>query len=256
MSGRLFMDAIREGGAELIPIDSEHNAVFPVPSGPPAAGRGTADPADRLRGPFRDWSPRAIESVTPEAACAHPNWEMGPKISVDSATMMNKALEVIEACWLFETVRTGSRSSSIPRARCIRWWSTRTGRSSPSSGRRTCALPSRTPSPGPNASTPGCRGSTSPFRYGSTSSRRTSAGRPAFASATSRPRRGHPAHRAQRGQRGGGGRVPGPPGEVRRHSPRGGGNPSAAASNARRTTSTRSLDEDAAAREIAAALVG
>ena len=104
MSGRLFMDAIREGGAELIPIDSEHNAVFQcLPARPPRAGvRRILLTASG--GPFRDWSPRDLESVTPEAACAHPNWEMGPKISVDSATMMNKALEVIEACWLFETV--------------------------------------------------------------------------------------------------------------------------------------------------------
>lgn len=104
MSGRLFMDAIREGGAELIPIDSEHNAVFQcLPARPPRAGvRRILLTASG--GPFRDRSPRDLESVTPEAACAHPNWEMGPKISVDSATMMNKALEVIEACWLFETV--------------------------------------------------------------------------------------------------------------------------------------------------------
>ena len=104
MSGRLFMEAIREGGAELIPIDSEHNAVFQcLPARPPRAGvRRILLTASG--GPFRDRSPRDLESVTPEAACAHPNWEMGPKISVDSATMMNKALEVIEACWLFDTV--------------------------------------------------------------------------------------------------------------------------------------------------------
>ena len=104
MSGRLFMDAIREGGAELVPIDSEHNAVFQcLPARPPRAGvRRILLTASG--GPFRDRSLRDLESVTPEAACAHPNWEMGPKISVDSATMMNKALEVIEACWLFETV--------------------------------------------------------------------------------------------------------------------------------------------------------
>ena len=104
MSGRLFMEAIREGGAELIPIDSEHNAVFQcLPARPPRAGvRRILLTASG--GPFRDRSPRDLEAVTPEAACAHPNWEMGPKISVDSATMMNKALEVIEACWLFETV--------------------------------------------------------------------------------------------------------------------------------------------------------
>ena len=104
MSGRLFMEAIREGGAELIPIDSEHNAVFQcLPARPPRVGvRRILLTASG--GPFRDRSPRDLESVTPEAACAHPNWDMGPKISVDSATMMNKALEVIEACWLFETV--------------------------------------------------------------------------------------------------------------------------------------------------------
>ena len=104
MSGRLFMEAVREGGAELVPIDSEHNAVFQcLPVRAPRAGvRRILLTASG--GPFRDRSPRDLESVTPEAACAHPNWEMGPKISVDSATMMNKALEVIEACWLFETV--------------------------------------------------------------------------------------------------------------------------------------------------------
>ena len=104
MSGRLFMDAVREGGAELVPIDSEHNAVFQcLPAAPVRAGvRRILLTASG--GPFRHRPPEDFGSVTPEAACAHPNWEMGPKISVDSATMMNKALEVIEACWLFETV--------------------------------------------------------------------------------------------------------------------------------------------------------
>ena len=103
MSGRLFMDAIRDGGAELIPVDSEHNAVFQCLP----ASRGCAGVRRILLtasgGPFRHRPRGDLDSVTPEAACAHPNWEMGPKISVDSATMMNKALEVIEACWLFET---------------------------------------------------------------------------------------------------------------------------------------------------------
>ena len=104
MSGRLFIDAVRAGGAELIPIDSEHNAIFQcLPSRPARAGvRRILLTASG--GPFRRQEPGELESVTPEAACAHPTWEMGPKISVDSATMMNKALEVIEACWLFETV--------------------------------------------------------------------------------------------------------------------------------------------------------
>ena len=103
MSGRLFMDAVREGGAELVPIDSEHNAVFQCL--PPAPGRAGVRRIllTASGGPFRRRPLEDFGSVTPEAACAHPNWEMGPKISVDSATMMNKGLEVIEACWLFET---------------------------------------------------------------------------------------------------------------------------------------------------------
>jgi len=103
MSGRLFMEAIREGGAELVPIDSEHNAIFQcLPTRSPRSGvRRILLTASG--GPFRNRALGDLESVTPEAACAHPNWKMGPKISVDSATMMNKALEVIEACWLFET---------------------------------------------------------------------------------------------------------------------------------------------------------
>ena len=104
MSGRLFMDAIREGGAELVPIDSEHNAIFQCLPALPARAGVRRILLTASGGPFRHRLPGDLESVSPEAACAHPNWEMGPKISVDSATMMNKALEVIEACWLFETV--------------------------------------------------------------------------------------------------------------------------------------------------------
>jgi len=106
MSGRLFMDAVRESGAELLPIDSEHNAIFQcLPAGFSRGG----DPMGVRRilltasgGPFRTRSPSELDTVTPEEACAHPNWVMGRKISVDSATMMNKGLEVIEACWLFD----------------------------------------------------------------------------------------------------------------------------------------------------------
>lgn len=106
MSGHLFMQAVHEHGAELLPIDSEHNAIFQ--SMP--AGYRTGTKAASVRrilltasgGPFRDADPKDLEAVTPEQAVAHPNWNMGRKISVDSATMMNKGLELIEACWLFD----------------------------------------------------------------------------------------------------------------------------------------------------------
>lgn len=107
MSGKLFMDAVVEAGAELLPIDSEHNAIF------------QCMPPDRIRdprgagitrilltasgGPFRTYSAESLRNVQPVEACAHPNWSMGQKISVDSATLMNKGLELIEACWLFNT---------------------------------------------------------------------------------------------------------------------------------------------------------
>lgn len=105
MSGTLLMDAVRESGATLLPIDSEHNAIFQCL---PAGSRTGEAPKGVRRilltasgGPFRDWSAEAIAAATPEAACAHPNWVMGRKISVDSATLMNKGLELIEACFLF-----------------------------------------------------------------------------------------------------------------------------------------------------------
>lgn len=108
MSGRLFMDAIHENGAELLPIDSEHNAIFQCMPSPVSNGRVINNRAGVERilltasgGPFRTWELSRLHAVTPEQAVAHPNWEMGQKISVDSATLMNKGLEVIEACWLF-----------------------------------------------------------------------------------------------------------------------------------------------------------
>ena len=109
MSGALMMDEVRRGGAELLPIDSEHNAIFQCMPGDyrPGADQPEGDGVRRVLltasgGPFRDTPLSELEGVTPEQACAHPNWEMGRKISVDSATMMNKGLEVIEACWLFD----------------------------------------------------------------------------------------------------------------------------------------------------------
>lgn len=142
MSGKLFMDAIRENQTELLPIDSEHNAIFQcIPAeysrrkvvsqtknssipdteyiDTPHANSAKKDdyllPSTALDsagirrilltasgGPFRNLLPDALDNITPEQACAHPNWVMGKKISVDSATMMNKGLELIEACWLFD----------------------------------------------------------------------------------------------------------------------------------------------------------
>jgi 1-deoxy-D-xylulose-5-phosphate reductoisomerase len=105
MSGQLFLDAVRENRAELLPIDSEHNALFQCM--PADLRPGTPPPGvNRILltasgGPFRDRKLADLHDVTPDQACAHPNWVMGRKISVDSATMMNKGLEVIEACWLF-----------------------------------------------------------------------------------------------------------------------------------------------------------
>lgn len=104
-AGPLLMEAARTSGAQLLPIDSEHNAIFQAL---PGSYSGSPDAAGVRRilltasgGPFRALPLQALEGVTPEQACAHPNWVMGRKISVDSATMMNKALEVIEARWLF-----------------------------------------------------------------------------------------------------------------------------------------------------------
>jgi len=102
MAGQVFMQAVREHGAELIPIDSEHNAIFQCLS--PQERHGVRRILlTASGGPFRGWSQEKLRGVTPAQACAHPKWSMGRKISVDSATLMNKGLEVIEARWLFET---------------------------------------------------------------------------------------------------------------------------------------------------------
>ena len=104
VGGRLFMEAVRAGGATLLPIDSEHSAIFQCL---PDDRSAWAERIDHIvltasGGPFRTRERSGLAEVTPEEACAHPNWVMGRKISVDSATMMNKALEVIEARWLFD----------------------------------------------------------------------------------------------------------------------------------------------------------
>jgi 1-deoxy-D-xylulose-5-phosphate reductoisomerase len=103
VGGEVFLEAVRLGGARLLPIDSEHSAIF---QSLPDDRSTWADSVDKIiltasGGPFRSMAPDRLREVTPEQACAHPNWVMGRKISVDSATMMNKALEVIEAKYLF-----------------------------------------------------------------------------------------------------------------------------------------------------------
>lgn len=105
MSGDLFMQALRDSSAVLLPIDSEHNAIFQCL--PTDYSRGMREVGVRRvlltasGGPFREMPLEQLQDVSPEQACAHPNWSMGRKISVDSASMMNKGLELIEACWLF-----------------------------------------------------------------------------------------------------------------------------------------------------------
>ena len=105
-AGSLFMEAVRQGGATLLPVDSEHNAMHQCL---PVASDGRPDMTDVEKilltasgGPFRGRSRSSLDAITPEEACAHPNWSMGQKISVDSATLANKGLELAEACWLFD----------------------------------------------------------------------------------------------------------------------------------------------------------
>ncbi len=103
MAGHLLLQAVTQGGGELVPIDSEHNAIFQCLPADEGARKGVR----RLiltasGGPFLDTPVEALATMTPDEACAHPKWRMGRKISVDSATMMNKGLEIIEACWLFD----------------------------------------------------------------------------------------------------------------------------------------------------------
>ena len=104
VGGRLFMDAVQRGGALLLPIDSEHSAIFQCLPEDRSSWRQRIDHIvlTASGGPFRTRDAQTLQQVTPDEACAHPNWVMGRKISVDSATMMNKALEVIEARWLFD----------------------------------------------------------------------------------------------------------------------------------------------------------
>ena len=109
-SGAIFIEAVKQSGAQLLPIDSEHNAIFQCLPLNAQQQPGYCDLSHEgvskvlltgSGGPFRTWALNELETVTPAQACAHPNWDMGRKISVDSATMMNKGLEFIEAKWLF-----------------------------------------------------------------------------------------------------------------------------------------------------------
>ena len=106
MGGQLFMDAVKAHDAILLPVDSEHNALFQCMPEGYLPGQGQPDGVEELiltasGGPFLKTPLAAFDDITPEQAVAHPNWSMGTKISVDSATMMNKGLELIEAHWLF-----------------------------------------------------------------------------------------------------------------------------------------------------------
>ncbi len=140
LAGQVFMSAVREFGATLLPIDSEHNAIFqclPHHSTPGQAAHGVRRILlTASGGPFRNTPFADLENVTPEEACAHPTWRMGRKISVDSATMMNKGLEVIEAHWLFAASRgrhRGGDSSGEHRpldGRICRWLGARATRQS------------------------------------------------------------------------------------------------------------------------------
>jgi 1-deoxy-D-xylulose-5-phosphate reductoisomerase len=108
MAGQLFMDAVQQHGATLLPIDSEHNAIFQCLPDAYRCGASSGPAVRRILltasgGPFRLHSHEQLHGVTAQEACRHPNWSMGQKISVDSATLMNKGLELIEACWLFNT---------------------------------------------------------------------------------------------------------------------------------------------------------
>ena len=137
-------------GATLLPIDSEHNAIFQCLAG------SRAEDVSRIiltasGGPFRTASAETIAAATPAQAVAHPNWSMGAKISVDSATLMNKGLELIEAHYLFGLPSRADRHRRSIRSRSsIRWSSSSTARCWRSSAARTCASRSPTRSPGPS----------------------------------------------------------------------------------------------------------
>jgi|GEM_PF-6307121 len=144
--GTLVTEAVRDGNAELLPVDSEHSAIFQCLRG--ARGRELKKILlTGSGGPFRGKDTAFLETVTPEMAVKHPKWNMGKKISVDSASLMNKGLELIEAMHLFSVRPEQIEILIHPQARCIRWWSSRITLCSHSSARRICASAYSTRSP-------------------------------------------------------------------------------------------------------------
>ena len=131
MSGALFIDAVNQYGATLWPVDSEHNAIFQSMSPTLQSDIGRCDlDANGVSkilltgsgGPFLDKPLHEFDAITPEMAVKHPNWSMGPKISIDSATMMNKGLEYIEARWLFNTKENSYRLLFTLNLLFIQWF--------------------------------------------------------------------------------------------------------------------------------------
>src|SRR6185369_2604339 len=174
VGGALFMRTVARGGATLLPIDSEHSAIYQcLPENRSAWHERVAKIIlTASGGPFRGREPATLAGVTPDQACAHPNWVMGRKISVDSATMMNKALEVIEAHFLFD-LAPEQIEVVIRRASSTRWSCAATSPCSPSWARPTCACRSRTASLGPTGSPPAPTRSTGARSPRSPSSRPT-----------------------------------------------------------------------------------
>ncbi len=160
-AGGLFMRRAAATGATVLPVDSEHNAIFQaLCSGPREGVKRIILTASG--GPFRTWSMEQIRAATPEQALKHPNWSMGPKVTIDSASLMNKGLELIEAHHLFALPPAGSTSSSTRSRSSTAWSNSATARWSRNSARPTCASRSRIAWPGRSGSTGRRRGSTSP----------------------------------------------------------------------------------------------
>ena len=143
--GELVMAAARRCGAQIVPVDSEHSALFQSLQGCRDRGEVKRLILTASGGPFFGWTRDRLEAVTPAQALRHPNWSMGAKVTIDSATMMNKGLEFIEAMHLYQMPPEKISIVSTGRVSSTPWWNTVITRSSPSWGRRTCASPSSTP---------------------------------------------------------------------------------------------------------------